>query len=76
MAEMPHMKRREGDEWYCPRCNTRWSDHEEAPSPCIENRERSTQSAANAARALALGSRTASQRKYWGRVEKYHLTNL
>jgi hypothetical protein len=39
MAQMPHMKRREGDEWYCARCNTRWGVDEEPPEQvCIDAR--------------------------------------
>lgn len=38
MANMPHMKRREGDEWFCPRCHRRWAIDEEAPEPCIDDR--------------------------------------
>lgn len=39
MANMPHMPRREGDEFYCPRCGTRWDAREETPdTPCVEDR--------------------------------------
>lgn len=38
MAEMPHMRRREGDEYYCPRCQKRWGVDEEDPSPCVEDK--------------------------------------
>lgn len=38
MAEMPHMKRREGDEWYCVRCERRWAVDEEPPGVCIDTR--------------------------------------
>ncbi len=29
-----HAPRREGDEWFCPRCVKRWAQDEEAP-PCV-----------------------------------------
>lgn len=38
MAELPHMRRREGDEWFCPRCKKRWRVDEAEPLPCIEDR--------------------------------------
>ena len=39
MANMPHMKRREGDEWYCPRCGLRWGvDEHEPVGACIDTR--------------------------------------
>jgi hypothetical protein len=39
MAAMPHMKRREGDEWFCPRCSRRWGVDEPEPlAACIDRR--------------------------------------
>lgn len=38
MAEMPHMRRREGDEYFCPRCLKRWGVEEDDPGPCIEDK--------------------------------------
>jgi len=37
VAEMPHMRRREGDEYFCPRCSKRWAVDDEEPGPCVED---------------------------------------
>lgn len=72
MAEMPHMKRRESDEWYCPRCSLRWPHDEEAPNACVENRSKSPAQIARAAQRLAESSHTHAQRRYWNGVRRYH----
>lgn len=34
-SQLPHMRRVEGDEYYCPRCDKRWGIDEDTPGPCI-----------------------------------------